>query len=596
MPRDDSPAPDRHTAGSRLAEAPDGHLRHQDHPHETLDRATRALQARLTGGVSPHAAWSAWLDWAAHLARSPGRQLELAERAARNAWKVTSHAAGLTEAPFAPERTDHRFTHEGWQRPPFSVWQQAFLATQDWWDLATDPIRGARARSAERVRFMARQGLDTVSPSNMPALNPEIIEALRESGGQALLDGWHNLQADVLAELTGDTEAPESRFRVGETLACTPGQVVFRNEILELIQYTPQTDTVHPEPVLIVPAWIMKYYILDLQPHNSLINWLVGQGFTVFTISWSNPTAKDRDRSLDDYRRAGVMAALEAVTAITGAEKVHGCGYCLGGTILSIAAAAMARDGDARLASLSLLAAQTDFAEAGELLLFVDESQLAFLEDMMWDQGTLESRQMAGAFQALRAEDLIWTRAVRRYLMGQEEPDADIMAWNKDATRLPARMHSEYLRGLFMENRLTAGRFAVDGRVVVLRDLRAPIFAVGTEQDHIAPWRSVYKAKLFTDVDMRFVLTSGGHNGGIVSEPGHRGRRYRIGHRPPGALYMDPDTWLDHAEQKDGSWWPEWGAWLAERSGAPVAPPPMGAATKGLKPLGPAPGTYIFQK
>jgi polyhydroxyalkanoate synthase len=595
MPRDDS-RDHAQTSGSRLADAPDGHRHRQDHPHDTLDRATRALQARLTGGLSPHAAWSAWADWATHLARAPGRQLELAERAAQNGWKVASHAAGLTEAPFAPERTDHRFAHEGWQRAPFSTWQQAFLAAQDWWDLATEPIRGARPRSADRVRFMARQALDTVSPSNVPALNPEILEALRDSGGQAFLDGWHNLQADVLAELTGDTAEPESRFRVGENLACTPGEVVFRNEIFELIQYTPQTDTVHPEPVLIVPAWIMKYYILDLQPHNSLINWLVGQGFTVFAISWSNPTAEDRDRSLDDYRRDGVMAALDAVTQITGAEKVHGCGYCLGGTILSIAAAAMARDGDARLASLSLLAAQTDFAEAGELLLFVDESQLAFLEDMMWDQGTLESRQMAGAFQALRAEDLIWTRAVRRYLMGQEEPDADILVWNRDATRMPARMHSEYLRALFMENRLTAGRFAVDGRVVVLRDLRAPIFAVGTEQDHIAPWRSVYKVKLFTDVDMRFVLTSGGHNGGIVSEPGHRGRHYRIGHRPPGALYMDPDTWLDHAEQKDGSWWTDWGAWLAERSGDPVAPPPMGAPKKGLKPLGPAPGTYIFQK
>jgi polyhydroxyalkanoate synthase len=590
MPRDDA-----RPSASRLADAPDGHGHPHDHPHETLDRATRALQARLTGGLSPHAAWAAWADWATHLARAPGRQLELAERAIQNGWKLARYAAGRSEAPFAPDATDHRFTHEGWQRPPFALWQQGFLATQDWWDMATEPIRGARPKSAERVGFMIRQGLDALSPSNFPALNPEILEALRESGGEALIDGWHNLQADVLAELTGEPAEPESRFRLGENLACTPGEVVYRNEIFELIQYTPQTGTVHPEPVLIVPAWIMKYYILDLQPHNSLINWLVGQGFTVFTISWSNPTSEDRDRSLDDYRRHGVMAALDAVTAITGAEKVHGCGYCLGGTILSIAAAAMARDGDARLASLSLLAAQTDFAEAGELLLFVDESQLAFLEDMMWDQGTLDSRQMAGAFRALRAEDLIWTRAVRRYLMGQEEPDADILVWNRDATRMPARMHSEYLRALFMENRLTAGRFAVEGRVVALRDLQAPIFAVGTEKDHIAPWRSVYKVKLFTDVDMRFVLTSGGHNGGIVSEPGHRGRRFRIGHRAPGALYMDPDTWFDHAEAKDGSWWPEWGAWLKGLSSDPVAPPPMGAPKKGLKPLGPAPGTYIFQ-
>ncbi|WP_372891625.1 alpha/beta fold hydrolase [Rhodosalinus sp.] len=591
MPRDDIPI--RHP--SRLADAPGGYGRDNLHPHDTLDRATRAAQARITGGLSPHAAWAAWADWATHMMRAPGRQMAIAERAMQNGWKLARHAVGLAEAPFTPDRTDHRFTHEGWARPPFALWQQGFLATQDVVDLATEPLRGARPRSAERVRFMARQSLDAVAPSNAPALNPEILETMRETGGHALIDGWRNLQADVLGELTGEPVAPESRFRVGETLACTPGQVVYRNEIMELIQYSPQTETVHPEPVLIVPAWIMKYYILDLQPHNSLINWLVGQGYTVFAISWFNPTAEHRDLGLEDYRRDGVMAALDAVSTITGSPKVHACGYCLGGTMLSIAAAAMARDGDDRLASISLLAAQTDFAEAGELLLFVDDSQLAFLEDMMWDQGTLDSRQMAGAFQALRAEDLIWTRSVGRYLMGREDPDADILVWNRDATRMPAQMHGEYLRGLFMENRLTSGRYAVDGRIVALRDLSAPIFAVGTESDHIAPWRSVYKAKLFTDVDMQFVLTSGGHNGGIVSEPGHRGRRYRVGHRPPGALYMDPDTWLDHAEQKDGSWWPEWGAWLGRMSGERVAPPPMGAPGKGLKPLAPAPGTYVFQ-
>jgi len=572
------------------------------HPHRDIDRMARAALARATSGASPFAMAGAWADWALHLARAPGRQMELAELAARNAMLLWGHALATLKAgeaapepPFAPDPSDHRFSHPGWAAPPFSIWQQAFLATRQWWDFAATDLPGVQPRNAARTKLMARQMLDAVSPSNFAPTNPEVVDATRASGGANLVQGALRFLADLGEHATVIPPAPHNGFEVGRNLACTPGQVVFRNDILELIQYAPQTGTVRPEPVLIVPAWIMKYYILDLGPHNSLINWLVGQGHTVFAISWCNPTADQAGLSLEDYRQRGVMAALDAVGTIVPGQKIHACGYCLGGTILSIAAAAMARDGDDRLASMTLLAAQTDFAEAGELLLFVDESEVAFLEDMMWDQGYLDRDQMVAAFRALRAEDLVWTRAVRRYLLGQQERQTDMGVWNADTTRMPARMHSEYLRGLFLENRLTAGRFAVGGRVVALKDIRAPLFVVGTETDHIAPWRSVYKTKLFTDGDLTFLLTSSGHNGGIVSEPGHRGRHYRVGHRAPGALYMDPDTWLAGHTPQEGSWWPVWGEWLDRMSGAPTAPPPTGAPARGLAPLCPAPGSYVLQ-
>ncbi len=570
------------------------------HPYAALDRGAMANLARLTAGISPHAVVDAWSDWAMHLSRAPGRQLELAERAqanwtrlARFAWE--SLQGKPAEKPFTPGPHDTRWSHEGWDHAPFALWQQGFLGLQDWWQAATADLRGLRKQNAERTGFLMRQLLDTVSPSNFPPCNPEIIERIAADRGTNLVEGAAHFVDDALHVLAQEHRPVPEAFALGKVLAATPGEVVYRNEIMELIQYAPSTAVVEAEPVLFVPAWIMKYYILDLSPGNSLIRWLVGQGHTVFCISWRNPRAEQAELSLEDYRTKGILQALDIINAIVPGRKVHANGYCLGGTLLAIAAATMARDGDDRLASVTLMAAQVDFAEAGELLLFLDESQVAFLEDLMWSVGYLDRPQMSGAFAAIRSEDLIWSRAVRRYLLGEPDLPTDMTVWVNDTTRMPARMHSEYLRGIFLENRITAGRFAVEGRVIALKDIAVPMFVVATETDHIAPWRSVYKTALFTDCDLTFVLTKGGHNGGILSEPGHPGRHYHAGHRPAGALYTDPDTWLARQRRVAGSWWPEWQAWLAARGGEPVAPPAMGAADRGLPPLGPAPGTYVLQ-
>jgi len=408
------------------------------------------------------------------------------------------------------------------------------------------------------------------------------------------LSGFQNFVEDWERAVSGRKPVGTENFAVGRDVAVTPGKVVYQNRLIELIQYAPATDKVRPEPVLIVPAWIMKYYILDLSPHNSLVKYLTQQGFTVFMVSWKNPTAEDRDLGMEDYRTLGIMDALDAVDAIVPKQKVHAVGYCLGGTLLAIAAAAMARDGDDRLQSITLLAAQTDFTEAGELMLFINESQLAFLEDMMWEQGFLDTKQMAGAFQMLRSNDLVWSYMVRNYLMGERQPMSDLMAWNADATRMPYRMHSEYLRRLFLNNDLAGGRYLAAGRPVALTDIRTPIFAVGAERDHVAPWRSTYKIDLLTDTEVTYLLTTGGHNAGIVSEPGRDGRSFRVWAKRNTDYYIDPDTWLDQVPRKEGSWWPEWADWLSEHSGAPVAPPALGSPD--YPPLRDAPGEYVRQQ
>ncbi len=555
-----------------------------------IDRMLHAREARLTGSVSLVSLALAYMDWGLHLMNAPGRRSELAVEAMRQWARLMSPQSWTTPLP-----GDHRFQDEAWEQPPFSAIAQSFLLAEEWWRDATTNLPGVAKAHSNIATFVTRQILDIFSPSNFPWTNPEVVNATVAKGGMNFVKGYQHFLEDVGRHAKGLPLDGAAEFVVGQDVAVTPGKVVLRNALMELIQYEPTTEAVRPEPILVVPAWIMKYYILDLSPNNSLIRYLVAQGYTVFCISWRNPGPELRDTSLDDYRRLGIMAALDAIMPICGATKIHACGYCLGGTLLVTAAAAMARDDDDRLSTVTLLAAQTDFTEAGELQLFTDESQLALLDDVMWRQGYLDSSQMAGTFEMLRSNDLIWSRVIKTYLLGEREHPSDLMAWSADATRMPFRMHSEYLRQMFLRNDLAEGRYRVGGRPIAVEEIETPIFAVGTEMDHVAPWRSVYKIHLLYDGDLTFVLTNGGHNAGIVSEPGHLHRHYHLAHRPGHATYLAPEEWLAAAADHEGSWWPAWVAWLNGHSGAPISPPPMGTAGKGYPPIAAAPGTYVHE-
>ena len=561
-----------------------------------LDRSLNYARSRLTLGLSPAALAEAYFDWCIHLAAAPGKQLQLAQKALRKWLRLTHYVASCLATQDRPRccieplPNDKRFAAEEWRSWPYDVIHQAFLLQQQWWHNATTDVRGVTGQHERQVEFVARQILDVLSPANFIATNPEVLHKSLTDAGLNLVRGFWNFVEDWERAINGRPRVGTEAFRVGENVAVTPGKVVFRNELIELIQYEPATEQVRPEPILIVPAWIMKYYILDLSPQNSLVKHLVERGFSVFIISWKNPTSEERNLGLEDYRTLGIDAALTAVGSIAPGSKVHGVGYCLGGTLLAIAAAALARNDHDAFKTLTFLAAQVDFADAGELSLFIDESQVSFLEDMMWHQGYLDAQQMSGAFQILRSNDLVWSRMVHDYLMGERRPMTDLMAWNADSTRLPYRMHSEYLRQLFLNNELAEGRYRVAGRPVALTDIRAPVFAVGTERDHVAPWRSVYKLHLFLDTDVTFLLTSGGHNVGIVSEPGVPGRHYRVRTTAEQGLYADPETWVRETPERPGSWWPELCRWLEERS-SPMEP--VSEALTKAAALGAAPGTYV---
>lgn len=555
--------------------------------HRFLDRTARMIVGQSTGGIAPTAFLSALTDWSAHIGTTPGKQMMLLEKALQAPGIVARRALGQNST--TPMNNDRRFSSELWDTPPFSALRDSFLLTEDWWQAATTDVRGMSQANEALLSFAVRQILDMVAPTNFPHTNPEVLARVRDTQGASLFQGIMNATSDLSQETPAE-------FRLGTGLGATPGKIVARSHLAELIQYSPTTETVHPEPILIIPAWIMKYYILDLSVHNSMVRWLVAQGHTVFMLSWRNPGAEDRDLGMQDYLEQGPRMALDMITAITGKKRIHAAGYCLGGTLLAIQAAYMAHTQDGRLASMTLLAAQTDFSEPGELGLFLSEAQVALLEDIMAHQGYLDGSQMAGAFTMLRSNDLIWSRLIHEWMMGEKAPQSDIMVWNSDTTRMPYRMHSEYLRKLFLENQLSHGKYRVDGKTLSLTHLELPIFAVGTETDHVAPWRSVYKIHNLTDADVTFVLTNGGHNAGIVSEPGHRHRHYRILTTSHTGRYQDPNEWHDAAKSKDGSWWEDWATWLQARSSERTSPPNMGRVAEGLDVLCDAPGAYVLQK
>jgi polyhydroxyalkanoate synthase len=592
---------------------PDTHdsLDHPGLPGDSFDRWFHAQLAQATAGISPSALQLALTDWLSHLALSPAKQAQLVHKAWRKALRLALYLPRAVQAPgtrcIEPLPQDHRFDDPAWAQWPFNVYAQSFLLMQQWWHNATTDVRGVERHHEDVVSFVARQLLDLWSPGNFVATHPAVLQRTLATGGANLWQGALHAMDDVQRLGAGRPPAGTEGWIVGETLATTPGTVVMRNPLAELIRYEPAGGATHAEPVLIVPAWIMKFYVLDLSPGRSLIEYLVGHGHAVYCLSWKNPTPADRDVGLEDYLRLGVFAALDTIGALVPNQAVHAAGYCLGGTLLAIAAADMAARHDRRLASITLLAAQTDFSEPGEIGLFIDESEVTFLEDLMADRGVLEATQMAGAFQLLRSNDLVWSRGIQHYLLGERTPVSDLMAWNADATRMPGRMHAEYLRRLFLHNELATARFPVGGRSVALNDIRAPLFVLGTEHDHVAPWRSVYKMLLACDADAEFVLASGGHNTGIVSPPdGRAGVYYRRLHRPAGGAFVDPEQYLAMAQRCEGSWWGAWQAWLVERSHAKALPASTRRSKRAAAPavpavplqagLGPAPGRYVMER
>lgn len=582
---------------------------------KALDEMCHSQLSRSSMGLSPISLAMASADWAMHLAVSPGRQMVLAQRAlalAQQAMVAVSHPETDEQGEPLPDM-DNRFGDAGWHQWPFVGLKESFKAGDAWLREATQ-VDGMSRHNSQVVNFFARQMMDSLSPSNWPTTNPEVIKKARETGGESLRTGFKRLTQDMAEAHAAkhDTQAGAGSlqpltFKVGQDVAVTPGKVVYRNHLIELIQYTPTTAKVYPEPVLIVPSCIMKYYILDLSPTNSMVRYLVAQGHTVFVVSWRNPDASDRDLKMQDYLRMGVMEAMAAVKERSKAPRIHTLGYCLGGTFLAIVAASLGRksrvaDGRApkrrsqdlpdmpELASVTLLAAQTDFSEPGEMGVFIDDDQLKTLRQKMDSTGYLSGRAMASSFQFLNSRDLVWSRSTRRYLLGQEDVDFDMMSWNADVTRLPARMHSEYLSSMFLNNALATGQYRVAGETVALMDIDAPMLVVGTARDHVSPWRSVYKINLQTDTQVTFILAAGGHNAGIVSEPGRPRRSYQIACTEKTQGWIDPDDWVAAAPLREGSWWEAMHAWLEERSGKPVAPPAIDPANV----LCDAPGEYVM--
>ena len=491
----------------------------------------------------------------------------------------------------APAPGDKRFTDPEWTSNQFyDFLKQAYLLTADWAKELVGDARGLDPHTRHKAEFYMRQIVNALSPSNFLLTNPELVRETLSSNAENLVRGMHMLAEDV--EAGGGhlkiRQSDSSMFAVGRNLAVTPGKVIFQNDIMQLLQYAPSTATVLKRPLLIVPPWINKFYVLDLTPEKSFIKWCVDQGITVFCVSWVNPEARLARKTFEDYVREGPLAALDAIKQATGEDKVNAVGYCVGGTMLAAALAAMAAWGDDRIASATLFAAQVDFTYAGDLKVFIDEEQVEAIEQRMTERGYLEGMSMVTVFNLLRSNDLIWPYVINNYLKGKSPFPFDLLYWNSDATRLPAANHSDYMRNCYLDNKLAKGQMTIANTPVNLKNIKIPVYNLATREDHIAPARSVLVGSKFFGGPVRYVLAASGHIAGVVNPPDKHKYHYWTGRRPRSS---NLEGWIAKATQHPGSWWPDWLKWLEKRPSPQVpARVPGGGALKALED---APGSYV---
>jgi polyhydroxyalkanoate synthase len=554
-----------------------------------------ANQSDSFGMADPMNVGSAFIELTQQMMSNPAQMMQAQVQLWQNymnLWQTTAQKMmGSDVAPLAaPESDDRRFRDSEWDESiVFDYIKQSYLLSSRWLTSTVQDVEGLDDKTAKKVDFYTRQFVDAIAPTNFLMTNPEVIRATVESKGENLVSGLDNLLSDL--ERGGGQlrirQVDDSAFTLGENVAVTPGKVVYQNDLMQLIQYEPTTKKVDRRPVLIMPPWINKYYILDLQPKNSFINWCTHQGLTVFVISWVNPDAKLAAKSFEDYMLEGPLAALDAIEKATGETEINAIGYCLGGTLLASTLAYMAETDDTRIKSATFFTAMVDFEEPGELGVFIDEEQLDSLEARMDEDGYLDGASMATTFNMLRANDLIWSFVIHNYLLGKEPFPFDLLYWNADSTRMPAEMHRFYLRNMYQDNKLAQpGGIELKGVPIDLRKVDLPTFILSTKEDHIAPWKSTYAATQIYSGDVKFCLAGSGHIAGVVNPPTVEKYGYWTNTKNPKL----PDDWFAGAEENPGSWWPEWRKWLKKNAGGQVEARAPGDGK--LKVIEAAPGSY----
>lgn len=561
---------------------------------------TRNAGKGAYGTADPLHLSGVFAEWFARAASDPQKLMEMQMawwKDALQLWQTTTQKfLGEDEVKpvIEPDSKDRRFKDKAWQESLiFDFIKQSYLLAARWAQQSAN-VEGLDAKTAQKIDFYTRQFVDAMAPSNFLITNPEVIKKTLETGGENLVNGLQHMLED-LEKSRGSFKVSmtdTNAFEVGRNLATTPGKVIYQNDLIQLIQYEPVTEKVYNTPILIIPAWINKFYILDLQPDNSVVRWMVEQGYTVFVISWANPDEKLGRKSFDDYMFEGPLAALDAIEAATGEKEINAIGYCLGGTLLSITLAWLhAKKQASRIKSATYLTTMIDFTEAGELAVFIDEEQIRSLENRMSEKGYLEGDDMAGTFNMLRANDLIWSFVVNNYLLGKDPFPFDLLYWNTDSTRMPYVMHSFYLRNMYQKNMLVKpGGITVGGVPIDLTQVKTPTYMLSTREDHIAPWKSTYAATQIFKGPVRFVLSGSGHIAGVINPPS----KNKYGHWVADSLPKSPDAWLAQTREVAGSWWPDLVEWNKPYRGEQVPARKVGSGK--LKVIEPAPGSYVKVK